>query len=192
VVDRTVFVGSHDNNLYAVDTDTAEQKWVFETGDIVRSSPTVVDGTVFIGSNDNNLYAIDSSMGEQEWAFETGGAVGSSPTVVDGTVFIRSGDDNLYALDADVSGSSEGSRVNLGTLGHHHTWADRSSSDDGKEEDRSDSPTIEDVSYYADAETGIVGPGGLGDAASNFRSGEIGPTTLGEVAAAFRSGKPVV
>ena len=52
--------------------------------------------------------------------------------------------------------------------------------------------TVEDVGYYADSEDGVVGPTGLGDAASNFRSGEIGPTTLGEVAAAFRSGEPVV
>lgn len=51
--------------------------------------------------------------------------------------------------------------------------------------------TVDDVGFYADEETGVVGPSGLGDAASNFRTGEIGPTTLGEVAAAFRSGKPV-
>jgi hypothetical protein len=54
------------------------------------------------------------------------------------------------------------------------------------------SPPVRDVDYYADSGTGIVGPGGLGDAAADFRSGEIGPTTLGEVAAAFRTGEPVV
>lgn len=48
-----------------------------------------------------------------------------------------------------------------------------------------------EVAEYADAETGVVGPSGLGDAAADFRAGEIGPSTLGEVAAAFRSGEPV-
>jgi hypothetical protein len=46
------------------------------------------------------------------------------------------------------------------------------------------------VASYANAE-GFVGPGGLGDAAADFRTGEIGPGTLGKVAAAFRSGKRV-
>ena len=119
VVEGTVFVGSKDSNLYAVDVATGEQEWAFETGDYVYSSPTVVDGIVYVGSNDNNLYAVDAATGEQEWAFETGDSVTSSPTVVDGTVFVGSLDNNLYAVDGSVSGSSEGSRVMLGTLGHH-------------------------------------------------------------------------
>jgi hypothetical protein len=39
---------------------------------------------------------------------------------------------------------------------------------------------------------GVVGPGGLGDAAADFRAGKIGPGILGDVAAAFRTAKPVV
>jgi len=36
------------------------QKWSFETGNVVFSSPTVVDGTVYVGSDNGNLYAIDT------------------------------------------------------------------------------------------------------------------------------------
>jgi len=122
VADDTVFVGSWDNNLYAVDTETGEEQWAFKTGEAVSSSPTVADGTVFVGCDDTNLYAVDAATGEQEWAFETGSVVFSSPTVVDGTVYVGSADDNLYALDAGVAGSSEDSRVHLGTLGHHGEW----------------------------------------------------------------------
>ena len=70
VVDGTAFVGSWDNNLYAVDAETGSEEWAFETGGSVYSSPTVVGGTVFVGSHDNNLYAVDAeftgSMGESE------------------------------------------------------------------------------------------------------------------------------
>lgn len=45
------------------------------------------------------------------------------------------------------------------------------------------------VAYAAPG--GVVGPGGLGDAAADFRAGKIGPGILGDVAAAFRSGDPV-
>ena len=122
VVGGTVFVGSQDNNLYAIDAETGTEEWAFEAGSDVLSSSTVVGGTVFVGSDDNNLYAVDAETGTEQWAFETGWSVISSPTVVDGTVFVGSNDNNLYAVDAGVSGSSEGSRAMLGTLGHHDDW----------------------------------------------------------------------
>jgi len=77
----------------------------------------------FVGSFDTNVYAVDTDTGDELWSFETGGVVVSSPTVVNGTVFVGSEDDNVYALNAGVEGSSEGSRVNLGTYGHHHSLA---------------------------------------------------------------------
>jgi outer membrane protein assembly factor BamB len=100
VVDGTVFVGSRDNNVYALDASSGDQKWAFETGGWAWSAPMVVDGIVFVGSGDNNVYALDASSGDQKWAFETGESIYSSPTVVDGTVFVGSGDNNVYALDA--------------------------------------------------------------------------------------------
>ncbi|GGM69011.1 hypothetical protein J2752_002003 [Halarchaeum rubridurum] len=123
VVGGMVFVGSGDSNLYAVNAETGEEEWTFATGGQVRSSPTVVDGTVFVGSRDSNLYAVNAETGEEEWAFEPQayGLGRSSPTVVDGTIFV-SGYRSLYAVDAGVTGSSEGSRTTLGTLGHHADW----------------------------------------------------------------------
>jgi hypothetical protein len=122
VVDGTVFVGSADNNVYALDATDGTEQWRFDTGKAVFSSPTVVDGTVFVGTDDKNVYALDANDGTEQWRFETAAIVRSSPTVVNGTVFVGSQDNNMYALDAGVSGSSEGSRVMLGTLGHHGDW----------------------------------------------------------------------
>jgi len=70
------------------------------------------------------VYALDAVTGDPQWEVLFGAGVVSSPTVWDGTVFVGSSDNNVYALDAgeSVDGSSEGSRVNLGTLGHHHRW----------------------------------------------------------------------
>jgi hypothetical protein len=58
--DGTVYVGSNDNNLYAIDA-YGNQKWAsaFITGGDVFSSPVVgSDGTVYVGSNDHKLYAV--------------------------------------------------------------------------------------------------------------------------------------
>jgi hypothetical protein len=58
VVDDTVFVGSNDNHLYALDASSGEEQWRFQTGKAVQSSPAVVDDTVFVGSDDNSIYAL--------------------------------------------------------------------------------------------------------------------------------------
>jgi outer membrane protein assembly factor BamB len=125
VADGTVYVGSQEGTVYAVDAASGGFEWEFLPFDPVSSSPTVAGDTVYIGCYDGNLYALGRGSGNQRWAFETGGIVNSSPTVVDGTVYVGSFDGNVYAVDAGVEGRSEGSRVNLGTLGHHEVWADQ-------------------------------------------------------------------
>jgi outer membrane protein assembly factor BamB len=101
VVDGTVYVGSDDNNVYALDAGDGTEQRRFQTYDWVYSSPSVVNGTVYVGSDDNNVYALDAGDGTQQWRFKTEHGVYSSPAVVDGTVYVGSHDDNLYALDAD-------------------------------------------------------------------------------------------
>ena len=80
----TVFVGSHDKKLYAIDAASGTQKWAFEMSDIVFSSPAISsDGaTVFVGSYDGKLYAIDTANRTQKWAFKTGGNV-TSPVLIE-------------------------------------------------------------------------------------------------------------
>lgn len=116
VADGTVFVTGAGGSLYALSAATGETAWTFRTKSSLRSSPTVAGGIVVFESL-RNVYALDVATGAQQWAFESGGR--SSPTVVDGTVYVGSEDANVYALRAGVDAESEGSRVRLGTLGHH-------------------------------------------------------------------------
>ena len=56
--DGTVYVGSNDNKLYAINGKSGVKLWEFKTGDYVYSSPAIgSDGTVYVGSNDKKLYA---------------------------------------------------------------------------------------------------------------------------------------
>lgn len=136
VLDGTVYVGTlvsteeeNPDNVYALDADTGDQQWSVQVDYAsVRSAPTVVDDTVYIGSYSNideSFYALNADDGSTEWQFEPDGDIHSSPTVADGTVYIGDRDGIVYALDAGVNGSSEGTRVGLGTLGHHGGWADQ-------------------------------------------------------------------
>ena len=104
--DGTVYVGSIDGKLYAINGKTGVKLWEFETGDGVGSSPAIdSDGTVYVGSWDNKLYAINGQTGIKLWEFEWGFRVRSSPTIrSDGTVYVGSEGNKLYAIKTDSKG----------------------------------------------------------------------------------------
>lgn len=81
VANGSVYVGSQDGQLYALDMVTGDKEWALETGGAVVSSPSVVDEAVYIGSTDGSVYAVDTDRGEQLWRSDTGATVRSSPTV---------------------------------------------------------------------------------------------------------------
>jgi outer membrane protein assembly factor BamB len=99
--DGTIYVGSQDSYLYAVNGD-GTLKWRFPTGGVVRSSPAIApDGTIYVGSYDNRLYALDPN-GTVKWFYVTGGNVPSSPAIAsDGTIIFGSSDGFIYALNPD-------------------------------------------------------------------------------------------
>ncbi|MEF2245651.1 S-layer homology domain-containing protein [Paenibacillus sp. IITD108] len=100
--DGTLYVGSYDGKLYAIDSRTGRLKWSFVTEGAIASSPAIgADGTIYVGSGDGRLYALDpNAEHKQIWAFETGDSVHASPVIGgDGTIYIGSYDGNLYALD---------------------------------------------------------------------------------------------
>ncbi len=100
VADDTVYVGSQDKKLYALDAATGAERWEYETGSWVESSPAIVNGVVYFGSNDGRLYALDAYSGEKLWDFQTRYAIMSSPAVADGVVYFGADDYCVYALDA--------------------------------------------------------------------------------------------
>src|ERR1700733_536216 len=73
VVSGTVFVGSTDGNLYAVDQESGTQKWKFEAKSRVVSSPAVADGVGDFAAYDGNFYAVDAGGGQLKWKFKTQG-----------------------------------------------------------------------------------------------------------------------
>jgi len=103
VVDGTVYFGSSDGHVYALDAGTGDEIWRFDTDGSVISSPNVIDGVVYIGSGTagaGHLHALDAGDGSEQWNFEADGWVHSSPTVIDGTVYFGSVDEHVYAVDA--------------------------------------------------------------------------------------------
>lgn len=97
--DGTVYIGSDDDRLYAVDRDGAEI-WQFAAGGDIVSSPAIgADGTVYVGSRDGGLYAVDRN-GRQKWRFPADGEIVSSPGIgLDGTLYVGCDDASVYAVE---------------------------------------------------------------------------------------------
>ena len=63
----TIYVGSDDKKLYAVNPD-GTIRWTFLTGGAVQSSPMIgPDGRIYVGSNDKKLYSVNPENGTTNW-----------------------------------------------------------------------------------------------------------------------------
>ena len=61
VANGVVYVGSYDNNLYALNATTGAELWQFTTGHLLESSPAVANGVLYVGSDDNHIYAFSET-----------------------------------------------------------------------------------------------------------------------------------
>ena len=96
----TVYVGSGDRRIIALDAETGALRWEFATGGPVDASPAIAGDWLFAGLRDGRLVSLDRRTGELRWAVDTGTAIGASPIVVDGEVYTSNGDGRLTVLDA--------------------------------------------------------------------------------------------
>lgn len=105
--DGTVYVGSEDSCLYAINPD-GSLKWRYRTDDLVSSSPSIGDdGTVYVASGKREqpgyLYAVNPD-GTPRWRYDTNGRVYSAPSIgADGTIYIGTAypDTSLLAINPD-------------------------------------------------------------------------------------------
>jgi outer membrane protein assembly factor BamB len=109
--DGTVYVGSFDHRVYALDPDTGQVRWSFLTDAHIYGSPALGSGpqgetsAIYIGSADGSVYALDPS-GHLLWRYDTGDPIRSSPVVgrkpqgAGQIVYVGSSNGKLYALDA--------------------------------------------------------------------------------------------
>jgi len=93
-----LFVGS-GKNCYAINIETGNPDWIFETDGLITSRPYVINGVVYFGSWDTHIYALNANNGNLKWRFETGWGVETTPIVSGDLVYFGSNDNNFYALD---------------------------------------------------------------------------------------------
>jgi len=146
--DGTIYIGSDDGNVWAINPNGSE-KWRFPTGGEVESTPIIdLDRTIYIGSSDGNVYAINPD-GSQKWFFPTGGRVPSSPALgQDGFIHIGSNDSNFYTISQ--FGDPRNFKDEDKTAGKLLTFEDLSSTTETVE--------VSDANDWLNGRPGIKGP----------------------------------
>jgi eukaryotic-like serine/threonine-protein kinase len=126
IANHTLYVGSGDGSLYAINTDNGVVRWKTSLGSSVTSTPAVstAHGVVVVGTFDGAFHGITLATGRTAWSMKPGAALPlawgiesgqiytSSPAIVGTTVVVGSIDGNVYA--ADVRTGRARWRYNLG------------------------------------------------------------------------------
>jgi outer membrane protein assembly factor BamB len=101
VVGSTVFVGSDDGTVYALDVTTGAVTWTVRMAGAVKDSPTVdpATGELVVGDSAGNITALSTTTGATLWSVPTGGAVTATPTISRGAVLVGSQSGIVYALN---------------------------------------------------------------------------------------------
>ena len=109
IVGGTVYVGSTDGVLYALDAKRWGVKWTFRSGDAIRYAAAVWNNHVYFSSRDNYVYALDAKTGELVWKFKSESWIDSPPIISDGQIYIGAFTRTIHLINA-ATGEAEGKR----------------------------------------------------------------------------------
>jgi outer membrane protein assembly factor BamB len=120
----TVYIGSDDGNLYAIEPESGAEIWRFKTGGEIRSTPAIgPDKTIYVSSLDKRLYAIKPD-GTLKWTFNVGDYMLSSPAMDSNgqTIYIGAEDGALYAVSSSLrfkwKFQTPGGMISTPSIGH--------------------------------------------------------------------------
>jgi eukaryotic-like serine/threonine-protein kinase len=110
VVDHgTVYFGSSDGHVYALEAASGALRWKYKASDdVLHATPALADGRLFIGGFDGRFHALDAASGKLLWQYQAGvdelmhnqQGFQSSPAVAGGIVYTGCRDAHVYAFDA--------------------------------------------------------------------------------------------
>ncbi len=99
IYNGTVYTGSYDNNLYALNAATGEFIWKYATDGGIVSRPAAFEENVYFGSEDHRVHAVSARSGKVVWTYYTDDRVRSSPRIAENHLFIGSDDKFLHAIN---------------------------------------------------------------------------------------------
>jgi hypothetical protein len=71
VVNNVIYQGFLDGRFLAMDGDTGQTLWAFQTGGPITGAAAVSEGRVCFGSWDGRVYCRDAATGDKVWTYDT-------------------------------------------------------------------------------------------------------------------------
>jgi outer membrane protein assembly factor BamB len=106
VIDRTVYFGCEDGNLYALSTVSGNVRWATALGGPIKSAPAYYGGRIYVGDYGGYMNAVDAKSGKLVWqsgslgpGFGASGQFYSTPAVAYGRVYAGNNDGRVYSFD---------------------------------------------------------------------------------------------
>ena len=112
VHDGIVYIPDLSGFLYALDADTGELYWMYDTFAAVWGSALVADGKVYLGDEDGDIVILEAGKGKDGEPVmidevNMGSAVYTTPIAEDGVLYVMSRN-RLFALEAGASSPPAG------------------------------------------------------------------------------------
>lgn len=101
-VNGSVYVGTADNVLLALDAKTGTEKWRQETGNSIWAQPLFRDGVVYVVSLDKKLYAFEAETGDLLWDIQFAGSMISQPAIGEALLYAGTFDNKVHAVDLNT------------------------------------------------------------------------------------------
>ena len=101
ICDSTVYIGSTDQNFFAIDAWTGAEQWRFTADGKIYNGAAVDDRYVVFGTTGHTVYCLDKNSGEKIWTFQAESVISTAPVIADNTVIVGSLDNHLYLLNID-------------------------------------------------------------------------------------------
>jgi outer membrane protein assembly factor BamB len=101
LVRKTLYVGTWDHGIYALNAKTGRRRWRFGADNEVNTGAAYWRRTIYIASDGGTLYALNARNGRLRWrASHAREFFYATPTVAYGRVYIGSTDGTMYVYGA--------------------------------------------------------------------------------------------
>ncbi len=106
VIDRTVYFGCENGELFAISTGKGQVRWSTPLGGAIKAAPAYSNGKLFVGDYGGYMNAVEAKTGKLVWqsgslgpGFGGSGAFYSTPAVAYGRVYAGNNDARVYSYD---------------------------------------------------------------------------------------------
>jgi outer membrane protein assembly factor BamB len=104
---ETLYLGSLDGHLYAIQARTGDLLWEKEVDGGVWATPLVPSeagqdaSALYFGTLSGTVYALSTTDGSELWVQSVEGEVRGTPAYANGMIYVGCEDGKLYAFDVD-------------------------------------------------------------------------------------------